>query len=50
MGGDPALVSDERDRQPSCRAGEARADRTAADDDEIMARRVYNRASIPVAN
>ena len=33
-------------RQTARGAGQGRTDRTAADDDEIMARRAYNRASI----
>jgi hypothetical protein len=39
-------VSDEGHGQAANRARDACADRTAADDDEIVPLRVYNRASI----
>jgi hypothetical protein len=45
-GGGRTLMRDERDRQPAQRTRDAGADRTAADDDEIVLPRVYNRASI----
>jgi hypothetical protein len=44
--GGRGLLRDQRDRQSARRAREARADRTAADDDEVVPPRVYNRVSI----
>ena len=41
-----ALVRHQRDGQSARRAREACADRTAADDDEVVPPRVYNRVSI----
>jgi hypothetical protein len=46
----PALVRDQCHRQSARRAGEACADGTTADDDEIVLGRVYNRAFKSVAN
>ena len=41
------LLRDERDREAARGAREAYADRTAADDDEIMVLRAYNRGFDP---
>jgi hypothetical protein len=43
-------LADERERETLERAREACADRTRADDDQLIPPRVYNRASISVAN